>query len=596
MGGEKNIKVENSQDDFQSSKSLNNKIIDWNGLEWFKNSHPFWFNDFLKWILLILYEPKDSQEQVHIEKGLKVLKSEVDELLLCNVGNWPDIHKIIPELFEKCNNWRLSHDEPLKNSIINEIVKRLRLEQPFVKTLVDYLIQLQVPQRSVLRFMVHQNIQARVAFARTTLKPHLDTYASMSYHCTNNPYFKKIQVEKEEIDKKYNELTNKNEKLKLDDAHTRSLLQALDEESEQVENQLREQSNQLKKYKEKVNKLKEQNSRLSEEMNQLRDDFNSEIQQSFEKQESFKHETEKAKKEVLFLQSALGDATNIRISDKSLNGPLQIIKDIDKFKQLLEDFSKTKGSSVEINESGARDLLLSYNVNINNMESRELKRILTSVLERLICQEVFSAAAEISKVNVEDEESSTDYHLESSIIYHTNALIRDTTNLSQKRDGNDYVAKITPIKIRQQVYEALSLRAFNLADVEHPYITETVDKLVKEVNKYRKILDEKRKNNVRKSAEELVRFGFKLWFGLQAQEPTPKVKFNKPGGSIKPHLMQGAWDKEEIQNYEVELCYFPSIVSKIGDQLQIYNKSEVLIRPKSKSNKTFNKLKSIILR
>ncbi|CAJ0920469.1 20831_t:CDS:1 [Entrophospora sp. SA101] len=373
MGGEKNIKVENSQDDFQSSKSLNNKTIDWNGLEWFKNSHTFWFNDFLKWILLILYEPKDSQEQVHIEKGLKVLKSEVDELLLCNVGNWSDIHKIISELFEKCNNWILSHDEPLRNSIISEIVKRLRLEQPLVKTLVDYLIQLQVPQRSVLRFMVHQNIQARVAFARTTLKPHLDTYASMSYHCTNNPYFKKIQVEKEEIGKKYNELTNTNEKLKLDDAHTRSLLQELGEESEQLKNQLREQNNQLKKYKEivnklkeqnpqlseemnqlreqnnqlkkykeKVNKLKEQNSQLSEEMNQLRDDFNSEIQQSFEKQESFKHETEKAKKEVLFLQSALGDVTNIRISDKSLNGPLQIIKDIDKFKQLLEDFSKLK--------------------------------------------------------------------------------------------------------------------------------------------------------------------------------------------------------------------------------------------------------------
>ncbi|CAJ0766066.1 4247_t:CDS:2, partial [Entrophospora sp. SA101] len=138
----------------------------------------------------------------------------------------------------------------------------------------------------------------------------------------------------------------------LDDAHTRSLLQELGEESEQLKNQLREQNNQLKKYKEIVNKLKEQNPQLSEEMNQLREQNN--------QLKKYKEKVNKLKEQ----NSQLSEEMN----------------------QLRDDFNSEIQQSFEKQES-------------------ELKRILTSVLERLICLEVFSAAAEISKTQVQVEQN-----------------------------------------------------------------------------------------------------------------------------------------------------------------------------------------------
>ncbi|CAJ0651569.1 8506_t:CDS:2 [Entrophospora sp. SA101] len=70
------------------------------------------------------------------------------------------------------------------------------------------------------------------------------------------------------------------------------------------------------------------------------------------------------------------------------------------------------------------------------------------------------------------------------------------------------------------------------------------------MNKYREILGEEKKKNVSKSAEELIR--------------------------------SGPWDIDDSNDNEVELCYFPCILSK-GKETEIYYKFQVTIRKKSKS-------------
>src|SRR5437879_2758525 len=123
MGGENNANVENVS---QTKK----EVTCWDAFGWIKTSH--WYNDFLKWMLLVLCEPKDSPEENNIETGLKDLREEIGEL--CNVTNAnPDLCKFVSGLFEKCNNWRsLTREEDQKYLIMKEIViDTLRLESSF---------------------------------------------------------------------------------------------------------------------------------------------------------------------------------------------------------------------------------------------------------------------------------------------------------------------------------------------------------------------------------------------------------------------------------------------------------------------------------
>src|SRR5438105_2081095 len=113
-----NANVENPQNVSQTKK----EATCWDAFGWVKASQSHWCNDFLKWMLLVLCEPKDSSEENNIETGLKVLKKEIDEL--CNATKEPpDLRKLVSGLFEKCNNWRSStREEGQRRSIMKEIV------------------------------------------------------------------------------------------------------------------------------------------------------------------------------------------------------------------------------------------------------------------------------------------------------------------------------------------------------------------------------------------------------------------------------------------------------------------------------------------
>ncbi|CAJ0838503.1 18018_t:CDS:2 [Entrophospora sp. SA101] len=258
-----------------------------------------------------------------------------------------------------------------------------------------------------------------------------------------------------------------------------------------------------------------------------------------------KNELKNAEKKALTLEAALGDATNVRLSDDSPNSSLQLNKDITKFKKLFKKNNDT------------------------------FKDVLGFILQSIIIYKVFSA---IENITYRNKNGNFNY-FETAIMNYTNEIIEWTTKLSQTRPGNDHVTKMTPIKIRQQIYEALALRGFN--NYNNKSINSIRDDIMNEMNKYREILDEDRKKNIYKNADELVRTGIKLWFRLKIQEPVVNIEWYKPGDAVDTNFMEGTWETNNINNFGVELCYFPCILSK-GKETEIYYKSQVTIRKKTR--------------
>ncbi|CAJ0842557.1 11116_t:CDS:2 [Entrophospora sp. SA101] len=80
------------------------------------------------------------------------------------------------------------------------------------------------------------------------------------------------------------------------------------------------------------------------------------------------------------------------------------------------------------------------------------------------------------------------------------------------------------------------------------------------MNKYREILGEEKKKN----------------------EPVVNTEWYERGCIVDTNFVEGPWDIDDSNDNEVELCYFPCILSK-GKETEIYYKFQVTIRKKSKS-------------
>nr|CAG8447254.1 165_t:CDS:1 [Entrophospora candida] len=595
----------------------------WKVFEWFKTS-----SSLHHLILLVLIELKDSSEQSRyiLEESLKDLECETKEIF-DNVQKSPSEYlKIIGE----CRSCILTpNNEGLRQSLVNEILRQEKLPNGWL----PYLIQITDSQRTVLKTMAHQNIQARVAYIRAISKPHLDQIDSEGYHYTRNPYYRQVMNEKNEINVKYNELlannnagrSNSDQGSSHDDEGEVTLQKKFgkmnkkfEREFERINQQLLEnmkintrileenkkindkntQSNAqiLESVKEnkKINTLiltstqfnaqnleknKKTNAQILENTQNLKSlDFEcdrlSKENNVYKKEtENIKNQLTNAEQKALNLEAALGDATNVRLSDESPNNSLQLKNDITKFKKLVENFIKVKGRHVQIKEQAANDLLLKYKFRKNN---DTFKDVLGFILQNIIIDKVLSAMQNL----VYKDENGKFNCLESAIMSCTDFMIKSTTELSQLRNGDDHVTKMTPIKIRQQIYEALALRGFNNSNDK--FINSIRDDIVNEMNKYREIIDEDRKKNIYKNADELVRTGIKLWFRLKIQEPVVNIEWYKPGDAVDTNFMEGTWETDNTNNFGVELCYFPCILSK-GKETEIYYKSQVTIRKKSKS-------------
>ncbi|CAJ0913542.1 18592_t:CDS:2 [Entrophospora sp. SA101] len=420
----------------------------------------------------------------------------------------PDEHlKIINE----CHNCiSTPNNEDLRQSLLNKILPQTKLLNGWL----PYLQQITDSQRTVLKTMAHQNIQARVAYIRAISKPHLDQIDSEGYHYTRNPYYRQVMNEKNEINDKYNELlannnagrSNSDQGSSHDDEGEGTLQKKVGKMNKQFERELKRINQQLLenmeintriledmkenmkindkntqsnaqilesvKENKKINTLiltntqinaqnleknKKTNAQILENTQNLKSlDF--ECDRLFKENNFYKKELENIKnqltnteKKALNLEAALGDATNVRLSDESPNNSLQLKSDITKFKKLVENFIKVKGRHIKIKEQAANDLLLKYRFKKNE---DTFKDVLGFILQSIVIDIILSA---IEKITDRDKNGNFNY-LEAAIMDYTNSMIKWTTDLSQTKDGDDHVTKMTPIKIRQQIYEALALQ------------------------------------------------------------------------------------------------------------------------------------------
>ncbi|GBC08151.1 hypothetical protein RclHR1_07930008 [Rhizophagus clarus] len=576
----------------------------WCIVDWFGRG-DYWQNDFVRWIILAS-EEKEGSEQKNIDRGLDVIKSETDEMFNAGMISL-DSYDSCLDLITRCKDLRgLNFDKNKRYELLNIIFNYLHIKVADANLIITTIGQMSVEQRSVLRFMTHQKIQARIAFLRTTLKTHKLTYEMEGYHCTTNPYFGELLKQKQtviasnvDLSNKYIKLSDEHEILLEKNLELEGQIKAKDEQlsskAEQTKHihesyeiqikKLQELSNKMKsEYEAQIKQLQEQKSeygadvkRLQERNDKMKSVYDEHINQLQEEANELRKAAKSANDEASGYQAALGSATNVRWSDSTFNNPIQLTKDIEKFQHLLADFTKVKGKSIKINEDAAKHLLNKYECKAN-LNSKEIKNYLAAALQRMILETIFYHTDNLYRL-AEKSQVFIDAHLESFIVYYTQNLVDYTNKLAKNREGKDSITTITPVKIRQQVYAALGSRGF--AKSNHPHMKKIVNGILNKMEKYREVVDEEKKKDLHSEAEKIIRTGMQLWFCLKAQEPVPKIHWFKSGAGIQSHLTVGSWESENIKEIEVDFTFFPLIIAEHdGQDNQVFNKAQVFVRPK----------------
>ncbi|CAB4421905.1 unnamed protein product [Rhizophagus irregularis] len=287
-----------------------------------------------------------------------------------------------------------------------------------------------------------------------------------------------------------------------------------------------------------------------------------ELQGTRDTQELMKRENENLKVQVKELikenskqQAALD---NVSWDDDESHNSKKLIQDITDLQDMLKNFTMVQGSDYKIINGEANALL-----------------------------ELLSAKTVIVKIIVEAEkylngmlEGSRDAALERDITNTTETLINQIILFEKNRKGEDDITKITPTKIRQQVYSALSCRGF---PSDHSLITTTASKLLHKMNRVRQIVDEEIKSEMDDLAFQITHKVINIfYFSFKTQASVPTYKFFEAGQALEPHLMQGAFGNDESDKSEVEVCGFPCIGIFTGDKSsdKIFIKAQIIPRSK----------------
>ncbi|KAG9291258.1 hypothetical protein G9A89_021760 [Geosiphon pyriformis] len=357
-------------------------------------------------------------------------------------------------------------------------------------------------------------------------------------------------------------------------------------------------------------------------MQKLRDEKDLNIQH-------LEREVRRLKEESSHYQSALGNATNVRWGDDDSNNSVQLKRSIEELQQMLANFTTLKGKKygIKINEVEGGKLLAHYNCR-TQITHKNAKKILSAALQRLTLETLFrdiesyfkskatkqkeenasgsnngkqinennkNADGNDETINESKPKVSEPYdHIEYDIVTTTRRLSTLIELLREHRQGNDDLTRITPVKIRQQVYAVLGARAFCKKSKEtqqptpsstdnpnnddlvqtpplfdelsrtHFFIHSLVKKCMNIMTNHRDIkYDAKMNQQYRDEAVTMVQEVVHLYMRLQAQEPIPEFReFFASGEPVRGTVMSGPEIADENSGeLEVEICSFPLISS-----------------------------------
>ncbi|CAJ0916524.1 20204_t:CDS:2 [Entrophospora sp. SA101] len=286
---------------------------------------------------------------------------------------------------------------------------------------------------------------------------------------------------------------------------------------------------------------------------------------------------DKLRKEASSYQSALGDALNVH-----LNNSVQLSTDIASLQDRLEKYvTALKGSFIEIDNDKIQELYGKYNLDIHQHKNNKI--LMKSVLQRHILEKILEYIDNYLDIT-EDDDTNNPNNQEKYIMNHTNELIfllDKFYNNHFEQDNN--VIKAIPTKIRQQVYGILGEFGFsetcenNKKQYMHPFISSTALELNQLMAGYRYIKNDTKRKNVENMAENLIKDVFRIFkFRLLVQEPKCETLWFEKDVKINPLFMKGQWDDDCLDDYVVDICYFPLIGTELNDS----SKSKVCIHAK----------------
>ncbi|CAG8664575.1 16523_t:CDS:2 [Rhizophagus irregularis] len=364
------------------------------------------------------------------------------------------------------------------------------------------------------------------------------------------------------------------------------------------------------KYEELQKNYKELQGRMDSEKRRLQQRANESDLES----QNLKKQLMELKEEASRYQSALGKATNVRWGDDDSNNPVQLTKSIVEIANSIAEITTVKGKDVTIIDNTANELLQKYNCLTRVNSGKSWKSILAAALQRLIIETLFQALSNYlsqsqsviaaARENIQslpkrssslivstnsnsilrNPSSPVDHNnnLEVEISLTMTSLVGLVNHLAETRKGSDDITKITPIKIRQQIYAVLGTRGF--CKDNHPFIEQLTTTILDTLSRYRQMNKEKLavlKENTTKLVTEFVH----LYFRLNAQEPIPDFKdFFDAGTPVQNNLMEGAWDDDASDDLEVEICSFPliSVKSTKDNSRKVLSKAHVVPRKSGK--------------
>ncbi|CAG8544704.1 19684_t:CDS:2, partial [Racocetra fulgida] len=304
--------------------------------------------------------------------------------------------------------------------------------------------------------------------------------------------------------------------------------------------------------------------RLSYEISDLRETIKAkdkEIEAKNKEIEAKNHEISGLRKDIEDLkdeasrhQSALGRATNFRLSDDDCNNSVQLREDITSLQQTLKDFCIVK-PNININKKEAMNLLQRYGCT-ESIDGEHFKSLLKAALQRFVLETILDSTSKyfekrLPETNNENTEENTEERsLETRIVFETKNLLDKMKHFAKFREGDDDVTRALPIKLRQQIYAVLGNRGFSKViskdTVEHPFINETQEQLIKKINSIRTINDPNKITKLNSMAANIVRDVIRIFFfRLKVQEPEADsphwFEYNDP---VDPELMQGTFEHD----------------------------------------------------
>nr|CAG8436929.1 11723_t:CDS:2 [Entrophospora candida]CAG8440502.1 11064_t:CDS:2 [Entrophospora candida] len=413
--------------------------------------------------------------------------------------------------------------------------------------------------------------------------------------------------------KQFNEINEKNERLKEENEKQKIEFVKY---RQTVETKHEEYNEYIDKLKEVINKLKENCDRLNKETEHYRNKFTSyqreieprykeEVKKLRQEKELYQNELTKYQQVIIpkyneninnlkkefsivyekstsscqsALRSAESSCYNLRDGDR--NDPVQLTNDLRSLQERIERYVTTLKGAVVVDNEKVLELFKKYNLKIENQTTQD-KILMKSVLQRYVLEKVLEYADEYLN-NINDpcnQEKQIMNHADGLLTilgkFHRNHLIKDNKNKFT-----------TARKIHEQVYGLLGEHGFSdiydenndssnssngddnkqLQSTKHPFVSSAVQKLNALMTEYRLIKDVNKRRYTENMAENIIKDIVRIFrFRLLINEPRFELYWFKRNEKIKPDLMRGTWDDDCLEDYVVDICFFPLIGTNLKD-------------------------------